>query len=162
MKKTLVIIDMQYGFNNANAQRTINNVIKQINLAKKENNYIIIVEYLPHINYKATRPEIMMAIGDHAHIKVYKYLDDGSQPILDACKLHKYPTDLFRICGVNTNACVKQTIKGLFKRNSISKLEIVPAACNGYYGYRIFNDFKKEYNVKIVGYTPKSDARKYI
>jgi len=162
MKKTLVIIDMQQGFWTANAKRTIDNVIKQIKLARLTNEYIIIVEYLPHTKYETTRPEIMKAIGNHPYIKVYKYVDDGSKSILAACKLHDYPTDLFRICGVNTNACVRLTIKGLFKKNRTSKIEIVPAACNGQLDTSIFSELKLDYKVERIGYIPQQNPRKYI
>lgn len=162
MKRTLVIIDMQHGFYTANAKRTIDNVIKQVKLARLTNEYIIIVEYLPHMQFETTRPEIMKAIGDHAYIKVYKYMDDGSKSILDACKLHDYPTDLFRICGVNTGACVRDTIIGLSEQNQKSKIEIVPAACNGHNDTSIFRSLKLNYQVEPIGYTPKQHPRKYV
>lgn len=162
MKRTLVIIDMQSGFHTANAHRTISNVIKQVKRAKKFKENILVVEYLPHVNYEATRPEIMRSIGSYPHIKVYKYRDDGSQPILEACKYHSYPTDIFRVCGVNTNACILDTLKGLFRRNKTSKLEVVPAACNGHYGNDIFDKFTIKYKVTCIGRTPSKDPVRYI
>lgn len=164
--RALVIIDMQRGFGNANAQITINNIIKQIKRAKKFKDDIFVVEYLPHREYEATRPEIMEAIGDYAHIKIYKYVDNGAKEILAACKSHKNRPDIFRLCGVNTNACVQSTLIGLYnKRESYPEpydLEIVPEACNGHWTTDIFRQFNAQYEVKTIGPNPKNRPVRHI
>lgn len=167
MKRTLVIIDMQCGFGNANALITINAVIKQIKRAKKFGDVIFVVEYLPHSQYKTTRTEIMEAIGSYAHIKVYKYDDDGSQEILAACDSPNTIPDVFRLCGVNTNACVQATLRGLHRKkkyNSSYKLEIVPEACNGFWGKssQIFEKFSDELDAKSIGRVPIKRPVRYI
>lgn len=153
MKRALVIIDMQRGFGNANALITINRVIKQINRAKKFGDKIIIVEYLPHKIYHKTRPEIIKAIGNYDHIKVYKYINSGANSIIEACKKYAYKIDIFRLCGVNTNACVQSTLIGLHGKDKY-KLEIVPEACNGHYGSKIFKEFKDLYQAVVIGPNP--------
>ena len=165
-KRALVIIDMQRGFYNANALITINKVIKQIKRAKKFGDTIFVVEYTPHSSYEITRPEVMKAIGSYPHSRIYKCRDNGSQEILAACDSYDSRPNVFRLCGVNTNACVKLTLIGLYNLScrypEPYNLEFVPEACNGHINDTIFQKFNNQYKAKTIGPIPTKRPVRYI
>ena len=79
---TLVIIDMQPSFTTSLKSETIRNIIRQINIAKRYNWGVIIVEY--HMHGK-TNAAIMSALGNHnRYVVVKKRHDNGSRVILNA------------------------------------------------------------------------------
>lgn len=111
MAYTLVVIDMQRCFEAAEwAER---GVLKAINAAKRLSNPILVVRYYCYNN---VLPSVKQAVSDYElGFNVVKKHDDGSKEIARVVKSKRLPLPL-RICGVNTNACVKRTIYGLTQR----------------------------------------------
>jgi hypothetical protein len=138
METTLVIIDMQSGedgFFTARDPATIRHVIRQVEMAKRHNWGIIVVEYMRH---GRTEPKIMNKLISYERwTRVRKYRDDGSKVILTAAAKNQFEMKRFRVCGVNINACVFETTMGLAKK---AEVHVVKHACNASYcGWGQFN-----------------------
>lgn len=178
-KYTLLIIDMQPNFEASNNPKTILAVLEEIKVAKEKNCDIIVVEYRndPAIEdkkyrlgyqYKATHSEILNELEDYERAStVHKYECNGSfyikEFLLEAdCDFN---IDVFRVCGVNTDACVATTVNDLADDLFDAQFKIVKAACNcdseqvkGKFGsmfdadgkYNPFKAFNPEANIKIV------------
>ena len=110
---TLVVIDMQYEFSST-AELALAGVCKAIVAAKKNLNHIIVIEYKGSGD---TLPEVKRAIGAYKRVSYRtKKLDDGSKEILDVVRRKKLPRK-FRVCGVNLDACVWDSVLGLVEKN---------------------------------------------
>lgn len=179
-KYTLLIIDMQSNFDAANNPNTILSVLKEIKAAKDNGCGIMIVEYRndPAIEdpkyrlkdqFKDTHSEIMDEIKDYERSAVInKYECNGAfyikEFLLEAdCDFN---IDSFRVCGVNTDACVASTVNEMADDLFDAEFKIVKAACNydhaneikSKFGsmydedkkYNPFKAFNPEANIKIV------------
>ena len=110
---TLVIIDMQYEFSST-AELALAGVCNAIVAAKKSLNHIIVIEYKGSGD---TLPEVKKAIGAYKRVSYRtKKIDDGSKEILDVVRRKKLPRK-FRVCGVNLEACVWDSVLGLIEKN---------------------------------------------
>jgi nicotinamidase-related amidase len=135
---TLVIVDMQASFEASNNLRLTRSIFREIDLAKKHNWPIVILEYKHH---GKTHKDIINRIGRYNKKRVStKTIDDGSyeanEEIFNLTKCRKV-----RLVGVNLNACVLDTARGL-KRLKY-KVEIVNDACrsNGWWMHEWQNNF---------------------
>ena len=61
---------------------------------------------------------------------VEKLCNDGSAVILRECTNRGFATSAFRVCGVNSDACVSETVYGLAVRRHKSQIEVITEACN--------------------------------
>ena len=110
MPYTLVIIDMQPDFEAANYDWLVENIVEDVELAKRHGANILVVEYCNHCE---THEKIVEAIGDYLNAyTIEKWDDDGSEEIIDAIEDYELFPKL-HICGVNYSACVERTIRGL-------------------------------------------------
>ena len=106
---TLVIIDMQWEFRGT-AERALGGVIKAIRNAKKNCSSIMVVEYA---NSGHTLGEVAQVLKNYPKVyTVRKSSDDGSAEVKHALLKHKLSKNL-RVCGVNLNCCVAETVDGL-------------------------------------------------
>lgn len=131
-KRALCIIDMQPYFTTAQCQRTIKAVCKQVGLAKQYSWPIFLVE---HIGCGPTCTQIRRAIGRYKLcFRVKKHENDGSNAIVQTAACNTgLSLSLLRICGVNSNACVNDTAKGILSRVPKCNMELVEKACNSGY-----------------------------
>lgn len=122
----------------------IRNCIRQINYAKKQNNYIFIVEFN---NFGPTIEKILNKIGNYKKvIKLIKFGQSGKEQINMAVnslfkkKLIESNYPNLRFCGVYTDECVQSTVldcKNYYKYKLMSsKIEVVKNACASYYDYK--------------------------
>lgn len=125
----LCIIDMQEYF--INWKYCYKNIIHQINLAKRRNDKIIIVEYYIekdnlYYNKHKTIENIMKAILNSGceFFKIIKKRDDGSDYIINSCRKNKIIFNRIRLCGVNRDVCVLETATGIAKRLSDVRVEV--------------------------------------
>ncbi len=127
---TLVVIDMQPYFTAARGKRILANCQKEIQTARKLNNYILFVEYE---NCGRTDQRLIDLVnGYHKTLTVVKNDDDGSwelQKALRYLQQHKKP---LKVCGVNTDMCVYDTVYGLLKVMPWIKIKVVEDACDSY------------------------------
>ena len=142
--RTLVIIDMQPDFSASNDPKTIRHVLRQINIAKRHGWGIIIVEYKGHT---PSHDCITDAVADYVRLTTTKKsIDNGCRVVLNAAAKHGYERSLFRVCGVNINACVRETVYSLAKK---AVVEVMKHACNGTVPHWESYHFKHK-NVQLV------------
>lgn len=122
---TLVIVDMQSSF--AASALVLPAVMDEIKLALQNNWAIVILEYF---NQGPTYPCILeLAKQSRRHTVQTKFTDGGEREIRIACQSLNFPTERFRVCGVNTHACVSQTVSGITKTYTHSMVLVVQKAC---------------------------------
>lgn len=126
---TLVIIDMQECFDVDTNSKLVDNVIREIDEAKRNKKSVILVKYAgcgPSLSKITKRLSKYNKL-----IKVTKRINDGSieicKSIADKSKVCK---DYFKVCGVNTNACVLQTVTGLTNKFPNATVEVIADACD--------------------------------
>jgi hypothetical protein len=88
----------------------------------------IILEY---VNHSQTMACIRRAALHYKHKRyVEKWHDDGSNEVMRVIRIKNWP-QRFLVCGVNTNACVRQTALGL---GNYGRVVVYLPGCNDYYG----------------------------
>jgi nicotinamidase-related amidase len=124
----LTIIDMQPRFPSSQNSDTIAGVLRLIAKAIELNWPVILVEFYAH---GPTDKRITEALRDYPLcVREFKLNEDGSEEIWEACVEHELPGSRFVICGVNTHACVKDTVIGMARLMPDSAIEVVQDACN--------------------------------
>ncbi len=124
----LTIIDMQPRFPSSQNNDTIAGVLRLIAKAIERNWPVIVVEFYAH---GPTDERITEALRDYPLcVREFKRDEDGSEEIWEACVEHELPGSRFVICGVNTHACVKDTVFGMARLMPDSAIEIIQDACN--------------------------------
>lgn len=130
----LVVVDMQPFFTR---NRKLIARIKQEVLTARQRNLPIVFLEIPHHEpepekpYPPTYKSILKLVEgyDRAHV-VTKFGEDGSQKVLRVCRENGYPVDVrFRVCGVNTDLCVRKTVKGLLGRSQ-AIIDVPRSACD--------------------------------
>ena len=122
----LLVIDMQEGFDSAKDPRTIKNCQQLIRQAIEDEIQIVLMEY-------ENNGYILTQLTDL--IKVYpkvtflsKDEDDGGK-IFDQCVSNKkWSFKNIQVCGVNIDACVKDTVRTLVYKHY--NVQVVQKACN--------------------------------
>lgn len=126
----LIINDMQPGFAAAKDIITIFAVCQQIEMAMALNLKIIVVEYDAH-ELGGTLPAIMRLLRDYKRFALAsKSEDDGSVAILKALHDTSGHTQDFILCGVNSDACILDTVNGLVQWMPQCRILIPQDACN--------------------------------
>ncbi len=136
MKKPLIIIDMQYGFQAERLTPVIKGVRKEIELAKKQDRPIIIVEYIDH---EDTIGEIYQEIRDYKQVShVYK---DADSAYWYLAKFWRYDVPkVVRLCGINASCCVKDTLNDLREYYPEMFIEVPIRACGDQYSGQRINE----------------------
>ena len=123
----LCIIDMQpVGFNNSNL--IIENVLQLVREAIMNKAFIVIAQFKgsgeTHIN-------ILHEIQNYPHKTfIWHNKNDKSKPIQEILNsLHIFVRQI-KVCGVNTEYCVKDTVHGLAKKFQIP-IKVIENACHG-------------------------------
>lgn len=148
MPYTLVIIDMQDNFLASRKESVQKDIAKQIKKAMKDRAGIIFVEYL---GCGKTYSQLVDLSEDYDRsFTVYKDRDDGSKEVLNCLVDKKLPKSRLRVCGVNTQFCVRSTAVGLRDKLPKSKLQIIAKSCNSDYGHECgLNSLKEFDNLSI-------------
>jgi len=120
---TLILIDLQSYFRASKNKTIRKNVIKEMHQAKRLGNHIMLVEYG---GYGSTAKWVSTHLKKYANTStVLKFEDDGSDVIINALKKRTH----LRVCGVNTNYCVKATVDSLGERLPNFRVDVVKEAC---------------------------------
>ena len=122
----LLIIDMQEFFTASKKQRTINECVKLIQEAKKKRQHIILVEYTSFGNTLSQLTNMLSKYGK-LH-KIEKATDDGGDNVHRYILKEKLNISSFTVCGVNSDACVRETSERLAELGY--NIVIVKSACN--------------------------------
>lgn len=151
---TLLIIDMQTGFSASRKTSVLEKCKDEIRKAIKREAEIIVLEY---IDSGKTHPGIsrLLKYYPRAHF-IEKWENDGSYYI-EVFKKDlglKAPKKIL-VCGVNTDACVCETIAGMARKKYFkkTKFEIIVKACNSNYdhcdGLRIIDNLNDEWGQRF-------------
>jgi hypothetical protein len=149
MSYTLVVVDMQAKFSAANDIRVLIEVEKEILKAMDSKSSIIFVEY----RFNGPTIPSLVQLTDHYNrvFIVRKSNDDGSREVNKVIRDNRLPSRNIRICGVNTDYCVKSTVFGLSKKIKSAKLEVIAKACNSNGDHTYGLDRMKEVS-KIISF----------
>mgnify|MGYP000529387737 CR=1 FL=1 len=122
---TLVIVDMQQEF--AASALVLHHVMSEIDLALQNDWAVIILEYY---NHSRTYDCILARAKKSRRFSVEtKFTDGGGREVFAACRKLNLPTQRFRVCGVNTHACVSQTVRNISRIFTHSMVLVVQKAC---------------------------------
>jgi len=123
----LCIIDMQpVGFDNSNL--IIENVLQLIREAIVNKAFIIIAQFK---GCGETNINIINEIQKYPHKKyIWHNKNDKSKPIQEILNSLNIFVRQIKVCGVNTEYCVKDTVHGLAKKFHIP-IKVIEEACNG-------------------------------
>lgn len=151
MSYSLLVIDMQ-GYFKASKQSSVKkNVLKQIELAIQDNAPIVFVEYA---GCGSTLPSLKNLPKNNSYSKIYKIkktADDGSDVIMSTLRSNKLPRKHVRVCGVNTDCCVYETVCGLSRALPKTTIEVVEDACGSTHCHKDgIYDMNKLFNVTII------------
>lgn len=159
----LLVLDMQTGFPAACDAITIWFVKQEILRAIQLDMPIVILEYDVD-DLGATHKEIMDLVADYPRAIVIGRAprrrgqaeherDNGADEVVEACLGHGFLTEGFRVCGVNSDACVVRTVVGLSSLAPSCRITVVQDACNSTNGRNthVFQDvFPRMPNVSVV------------
>ncbi len=122
---TLIVVDMQARFHASKRDRVRKNCLREITQAVKDDAHIIFLEYN---GCGPTLPELTEALHTKCFFK-NKWNDDGSAEVESTVLLNKLPKH-FKVCGVNTDCCVRATVAGLTARFSMATIDVIVDACD--------------------------------
>lgn len=134
MNKILVLIDMQPHFVASQNLQTIDACREQIRYAIDNKWYIFFVQWIGEGNTDHRLTSVTK--GYKFTNLIFKDQNDGAVEIMNSVREIGIVNPKFRVCGVNTDACVLQTVNGLAgygKRGK--KVEVVARACHSDYDH---------------------------
>ena len=136
-KPVLVVVDMQPRFRASCDPRTLQNVASQIRGAIARHEPIVVLELaVPGTapDFSRTHKELLDILDDVDNpafwVLKIKTTVAGGNEVLKACHTYGFDQRHFRICGVNTSACVYETAKALAISRPDSKVEVIASAVN--------------------------------
>jgi len=141
MKYTLIVVDMQHMF--PASSKCLDACKDIVRAFVKTNNDIVFVEYVGCGQTISS----LKRLARNAHY-VYKDKCDGSKEINECVTKNALSTN-FVVCGVNTGACVLETVVGLTYYSN--KLYIVEPGCADNH----FNNYEVNHIIKCVKGTNK-------
>jgi len=125
---TLCVVDMQPYFYASQEEWLMENVLREIRQAKNRNIGIIVIEYE---GCGVTDSRILRECMLHSKfVRLVKRESDAAPLILDAVTNHNFSADKFIIAGVETDACITDTINGLSMLSPSSQIVVVADAVN--------------------------------
>jgi nicotinamidase-related amidase len=143
---TLVIIDMQPCYEASTIKRVKQAIIKEIHLAKSNNRPIIVVEF-DGDEYFPTHDWLLEMVQDYSRFAmVTKTTDDGGKPIIECLRQRKFRMPV-KVCGVNWEACVFETVMTLRK---YGRVQVVKQGCGSWqkrYDWKLYDGFS---NVQVI------------
>lgn len=127
-QKILLLIDLQKKYPAALDSNLITVVCTEIWNARRENIPIISLNY--YTQYDIVDKIEMNLHGYRNLHTIVKYINDGSINVRYILyKLGLENAD-FYVCGVNTDACVRETVESLYHCNKNFKINIIANGCN--------------------------------
>lgn len=129
MNTPLYVVDMQPGY--PGSFNIIDEVIREIKLAKRRKDVIAFVTLSANSGYGNTHPQLIDAAISGRYERVLyttKVSGDGSHEFIHLMNSVKEPYKRVRVCGVNRGACVWNTVLGLIK--NLSQSVSIELACD--------------------------------
>ncbi len=111
---TLVVVDMQPLFQSSQKETTKTEVDRLLKKAIEDKAGIIFLEF--H-RYAETDPALKATVEGYkrAFFRT-KMINDGSSQVVETIKKKSLPKRKIKVCGVNTNYCVRETVAGLLEK----------------------------------------------
>ena len=153
MNYCLIIIDMQYSFIASRDAKTILACKEEIKSAIKKGWYIFFIEYKGN---GKTLKKLTNLTKDYDKVFVIKKnVDDGSSHIMKEVFNLGIVNAKFRVCGVNTSACIEHTVIGLSKWGRCGyKVEVISKAindeCYDHWTESAIKSFKRSKNINYI------------
>lgn len=148
MSATLVVVDMQPEFEAAFCVDAVVGVTEQIIYARNRNWSIVLVEYQ---GCGSTHNAIVNLLKGYPNkARIAKWEDDGSREVIRCIQRRNFPRHHLRVCGVNTDCCVYETVEGLLGRLENSVIELAKSACATEYGIVDWRRYLKHPRLRLV------------
>ena len=123
---TLVVVDMQTHFVTTENLEFTKNIQREINQAVQDEAQIVFVEYS---GSGETLQDLVSLTKDYYRKHtIAKYHNDGSSEIQSLVEKESLSTD-FKVVGVNTDFCVKETVQGLSKKFPKGNIDVLWDCC---------------------------------
>lgn len=129
--RILVVVDMQSFFKASHSKGLVKRVVNRIHRHTECGDRILLVQC---DGYGVTYPEIIEAAQcnpyfDEQTCIIHKQLDSGASEVMEVARKMDVPKPLkFVVCGVNTDACVLDTARGLLALDEKSTV-VLPVWC---------------------------------
>lgn len=153
---TLVVVDMQPAFEACNAA-TIAAVEEEVKAAMDAGHDIVVLQlpafhnYLMVIPIEPTLESIRNLIAGYPRAVIKnKYKTSGAEEVIQVCQWKGFAQKRFRVCGVNTDMCVYETVLDLACMFEAERIEVVKKACNTIYEPNPWKMFAHLANVVLV------------
>lgn len=152
---SLVIVDVQKEF--SAAKYVLPQVLKLIKEFKEKKLPIIVLEYGNYareeeVLYYDTYKAIMANLTGYPFFKYkFKWIDCGSAEVIQSLRELNYNSKKITICGVNTSACVAETVEGLIQAKY--KINVIKKACHdkeSHYHNRQMKRWKNYPEVSVI------------
>ncbi len=129
----LIVIDMQPNFGCSNNPKTLDAVADLINNAKHDNAFIVYAQYMRQGKTHTNLVKLTNGYINRSFAVANR--NDKSGAILTRLVKRQVRSDLVKVCGVNTNACVRATVEGLSNELKEWSIQVIKKACNSYGEY---------------------------
>jgi nicotinamidase-related amidase len=125
----LIVVDMQDDFLQGVYQRdrVTHWVTQEIEWVRSAGGAVIVLEFDTH---GSTTLPILACLRDTTHHFGLKLQDDGSEEVAHLVAVNHYHPTSFRVVGVNTDACVYATVKGLRNRFLTTPITVAANGCS--------------------------------
>jgi hypothetical protein len=146
---------MQPYFKAANNKKLIYSLIQQVRKAKKQKCSILILEYK---NCGKTNSLILKHLVNYNNVIFESQSENSGAKIINKLINDNIIINNIKICGINTDCCVKETVNDLLKNKKV-KIELLADCCFSEYTcnhFETLNDwiksirFSKNKNFKIT------------
>lgn len=128
MPYTLVVVDMQEEFTAARDTNTIIECEELILEAISDHATIVFLEFT---GCGRTMDSLYELVDNHYNVFFLRKSGcDGSNHIMRNNKAFELQEIHFKVCGVNTDACVQDTVLGLSSKYPEAVIEVISSACN--------------------------------
>lgn len=135
-RASLVIVDMQPGFHSSQQPWLIENISREIRLAKRRREPIVLLRYHggseEHKDCWKVDSRIINAIGNYSKVALMtKDVADGSEQVIEGLKkMKEFPVKQIKITGVNTDACVAETVNSLSEKLPLANIIVIADCCH--------------------------------
>lgn len=149
MSYVLLIVDMQPEFSAANGKRVLNNCKRELRKAMIENASIIFLEY---DGCGTTNTDLVDLVDGYNKVWFEtKGDDDGSEEAEFVIRSHRCSKTVIKVCGVNTDCCVRYTVQGLTARFTRATIDVISDACASDYDHMYgLTSLRKMPNVNVT------------
>ncbi len=129
----LTVIDMQPTFSASNDDETLENVKDLIVGAKNDKAYIVLAHYM---KFGKTHDKLLTLVEKYKHKSlVYANKNDKSGAIMTKIIKKRIRAPYMKVCGVNTDACVQASVKGLSRKLPEWNIKVIKDSCNSSWSY---------------------------